>query len=113
MTEQDGSGAIPVPEGTSAIIDTDYTIGQDNVEGQLGPFGFDVHNPVFMVSGLSIVAFVFYALALPEQASTFFGWLRPALPWISGDCAATPVTSTRRCSGCSTGWRPAGWTATT
>jgi BCCT family betaine/carnitine transporter len=28
---------------------------------------------------LSIVAFVFLALALPEQAETFFGWLRPAV----------------------------------
>ena len=35
--------------------------------------------PVFMISGLSIVAFVFYALALPEQASALFGWLRPWL----------------------------------
>ncbi|WP_347310052.1 BCCT family transporter [Defluviimonas sp. SAOS-178_SWC] len=79
MAEQDNSPGIPVPEGAAAIIDTDYTIGQDNVEGQLGPFGFDVHNPVFLISGLSIVAFVFYALALPEQAATVFGWLRPWL----------------------------------
>ncbi len=79
MAEQDNNQGIPVPEGAADIIDTDYTIGQDNVEGSVGPFGFDVHNPVFLVSGLSIVAFVFYALALPEQASTFFGWLRPAL----------------------------------
>ena len=60
-------------------IDTDYEIGQDNVEGTLGPFGFDIHNPVFLISSLSIVAFVFYALALPEQAAAVFGWLRPAL----------------------------------
>ncbi|MCV2871303.1 BCCT family transporter [Defluviimonas sp. WL0050] len=79
MTEQDTNQGIPVPEGDAGLIETDYTIGQDNVEGQLGPFGFDVHNPVFMVSGLSIVAFVFYALALPEQASAVFGWLRPWL----------------------------------
>ena len=32
-----------------------------------------------MISGLSIVAFVFVALALPEQAASFFGRLRPAL----------------------------------
>ncbi|MSU90525.1 BCCT family transporter [Rhodobacteraceae bacterium 2CG4] len=60
-------------------IDTDYEIGQDNIDGQLGPFGFDIHNPVFLISGLSIVAFVFYALALPEQAASIFGWLRPFL----------------------------------
>lgn len=59
--------------------ETDYEVGQDNVDGKVGPFGFDIHNPVFLVSGLSILAFVFYALALPEQSAAFFGWLRPFL----------------------------------
>lgn len=67
------------PETPANSIETDYEVGQHNVEGSLGPFGFDIHNPVFMISGLSIVAFVFYALALPEQAASIFGWLRPAL----------------------------------
>ena len=66
----------PPPE---SVIQTDYQVGQDNIEGSVGPFGFDIHNPVFMISGLSIMAFVFYALALPEQAGAIFGWLRPAL----------------------------------
>jgi BCCT family betaine/carnitine transporter len=78
MTDQ-GSTGIPDPEGASDIIDTEFEIGQDNIEGNVGPFGFDIHNPVFMVSGLSVVAFVLYALIAPEQAGTFFGWLRPAL----------------------------------
>ena len=79
MADPDNTQGIPLPEGAADIIDTEYTIGQDNVEGSLGPFGFDIHNPVFLVSALTIVAFVFYALALPEQAGTFFGWLRPWL----------------------------------
>ncbi|MGC9370814.1 MAG: BCCT family transporter [Paracoccaceae bacterium] len=79
MAEQDTTQGIPEPEGAAALIDTDYEIGQDNVEGSLGPFGFDIHNPVFMISGLTIVAFVFYALALPQQAADLFGWLRPFL----------------------------------
>jgi len=79
MSDSEDVAGIPVPEGQTELIDTDYEIGQDNIEGQLGPFGFDVHNPVFMVSGLTIVAFVFYALALPEQAGAVFGWLRPWL----------------------------------
>lgn len=70
---------IPQPEGGANIIETDYEVGQHNVDGKLGPFGFDIHNPVFLISGLAIVAFVFYALALPEQASDLFGWLRPAV----------------------------------
>ncbi len=79
MADQSANQGIPAPESEASIIDTDYEIGQDNVEGNLGPFGFDIHNPVFMISGISIVIFVFYALALPEQAGAFFGWLRPAL----------------------------------
>ena len=79
MADAGDTAGIPAPEGNTDIIDTDYEIGQDNVEGQVGPFGFDVHNPVFMISGISIMAFVFYALALPEQAASIFGWLRPWL----------------------------------
>jgi len=78
MTETSDKG-IPTPEGAADIIETDYTIGQDNVEGRLGPFGFDIHNPVFVISGLTVVVFVAYALILPQQAADFFGWLRPAL----------------------------------
>ncbi|MCV2880951.1 BCCT family transporter [Actibacterium sp. XHP0104] len=78
MTEQQTQG-IPEPEGHSELIETDYEIGQDNVEGNVGPFGFDIHNPVFLISGLSIMAFVFYALALPEQAGDLFGKMRPWL----------------------------------
>nr|WP_226898320.1 BCCT family transporter [Mangrovicoccus algicola] len=63
---------MPEPEGVSDVIETEYEIGQDNFEGRLGPVGFDIHNPVFAVSGLAIVAFVFYTLALPEQAGGLF-----------------------------------------
>ncbi|MBK0328394.1 BCCT family transporter [Rhodobacteraceae bacterium F11138] len=79
MTDDTTNQGIPEPEGESDIIETDYEIGQDNYEGSVGPIGFDIHNPVFVVSGATIVLFVFYALALPEHASTFFGWLRPAV----------------------------------
>ena len=79
MTDQSTDQGIPEPEGASDIIQTTYEIGQDNIEAQIGPFGLDIHNPVFLISGASIVAFVFYALALPDQAGAFFGWLRPAL----------------------------------
>ncbi|WP_282064633.1 BCCT family transporter [Aliiroseovarius marinus] len=55
--------------------ETNYEVGQDNVQ----IFGLDVHNPVFLVSGLTILAFVFFSLVFKEQAGDFFGWLRPAL----------------------------------
>ena len=79
MTDDTNMQGIPAPEGDADLIETDYDIGQDNVEGQLGPFGFDIHNPVFLISGLSVVAFVVYALLAPTQAGDFFGWLRPTL----------------------------------
>ncbi|NHM21199.1 BCCT family transporter [Tritonibacter mobilis] len=77
MTDQttETSDGIPSPDGAAHIIDTEYEIGQDNLEGSVGPFGFDIHNPVFAISGLAIVAFVFYTLALPEQAGSLFSWL--------------------------------------
>jgi len=56
-------------------IDTDFEIGQDNIT----PFGLDIHNPVFVISGLSIVAFVIITLMFQEGATAFFGWLRPFL----------------------------------
>jgi BCCT family betaine/carnitine transporter len=68
-----------IPEGPANVIETDYTVGQDNIQPRLGPFSLDIHNPVFVISGLTIVLFVFFALALPAQAEAFFGWLRPAL----------------------------------
>ncbi|MEZ5676208.1 betaine/carnitine transporter, BCCT family [Thalassovita litoralis] len=75
MSDESTNQGIPEPEGHSEIIDTEYEIGQDNIETQIGPFGLDIHNPVFLISGLSIIAFVFYTLALPEQAGNLFSWL--------------------------------------
>jgi len=75
MSDSGNINGIPEPEGVSDIIETDYEIGQDNIDGNVGPFGFDIHNPVFAISGISVVAFVFYTLALPEQAGSVFSWL--------------------------------------
>ncbi len=79
MTDTSNDQGIPQPEGAAVLIETDYQIGQDNIETTVGPFGLDIHNPVFMISALTIIAFVIYALVLPTQASEFFGWLRPAV----------------------------------
>ncbi|QIE44938.1 BCCT family transporter [Pseudohalocynthiibacter aestuariivivens] len=75
MSDQTTDQGIPAPEGASDVIDTEYEIGQDNLTTNVGPFGLDIHNPVFFISGLSIVLFVFYALALPDQAAEMFKWL--------------------------------------
>ena len=55
--------------------DVNYQLGQDNIR----PFGLDIHNPVFLISGLSIVAFVIITLMFQQGATEFFGWLRPFL----------------------------------
>lgn len=72
MSDEATNQGIPAPQGASDVIDTEYEIGQDNVDGAVGPFGFDIHNPVFAISGAAIVAFVFFTLALPEQAAAIF-----------------------------------------
>ncbi|MBW8638279.1 BCCT family transporter [Hoeflea sp. WL0058] len=56
-------------------IETEYHIGQDNIT----PFGLDIHNPVFMISSISIVAFVILTLMFQDSASEFFVWLRDFL----------------------------------
>jgi BCCT family betaine/carnitine transporter len=62
-----------LPEGD--LPQSDYEIGQDNVQ----LFGLDIHNPVFLISGLTIVLFTLYTLLFQAQAGEFFGWLRPAI----------------------------------
>lgn len=54
---------------------SDYELGSDNIR----PFGLDIHNPVFLVSSLVIIAFVLLSLANQEASAEFFGWLRPFL----------------------------------
>ena len=84
MTDTQSTG-IPDPEGPTNIIDTDYEVGQDNVRRGMGALSFDVHNPVFAISGLVIVAFVIITLALQNEADAFFtalrDWLTANLDW--------------------------------
>jgi len=56
--------------------DTDYEVGQDNIQTNIGPFGLDIHNPVFLISGLGIFAFVIGTLMVPEAATDLFKSMR-------------------------------------
>ena len=60
---------------------SDYVVGQDNIQ----PFGFDIHNPVFVISGSAIVLFVLFTFAFPAWAAENFGdlrlWLTTRLDW--------------------------------
>ncbi|MDF2374355.1 MAG: BCCT family transporter [Rhizobiaceae bacterium] len=84
MSDTSGQG-IPDPEGPSNMIDTEYEVGQDNISMSMGPFGLDIHNPVFAISGLSIVAFVFFTLAFQDSAGAAFNdlrnWLTETFDW--------------------------------
>ncbi|MBL1418237.1 MAG: BCCT family transporter, partial [Moritella sp.] len=61
-----------------SIDNTDYTVGQDNVQ----KWGFDVHNPVFGISasliGLFLVAIL---LVEPETSKSFLDGIKW---WIIG-----------------------------
>ncbi|MGR7920280.1 BCCT family transporter [Zobellella denitrificans] len=84
MTDKENNDVI-APEGKVNPIDTDYQVGQDNIALKIGPFGLDIHNRVFMISGLAIVAFVFLTLAFQNQVGPLFGdlrnWLTSNLDW--------------------------------
>ncbi|MGO1246768.1 MAG: BCCT family transporter [Oceanisphaera sp.] len=84
MTDKDNNDVI-APDGKVNPINTDYQVGQDNIALQIGPFGLDIHNRVFMISGLAIVAFVFLTLAFQNQVAPLFvdlrAWLTSSLDW--------------------------------
>ena len=73
------------PDGAVNPIDTDYKVGQDNIIVNVGPFGLDIHNRVFAISGLLVVAFVVLTLAFQNQVEPLFtamrGWLTSSLDW--------------------------------
>ncbi len=53
---------------TEDIYDTDYEVGQDNLQA----FGMDIHNPVFWISTLLILVFVVGTLIMPKEANLIF-----------------------------------------
>lgn len=74
-----------VPDGEVTPIDTDYQVGQDNIVVNVGPYGLDIHNKVFAISALTIIAFVALTLMFQNQAEPMFngirGWLTTNLDW--------------------------------
>ena len=75
MVETHTHDPVPRPVTPTAAPATDYEVGQDNVR----VMALDVHNPVFFISVVTIVAFVIFTLMFQEGAERFFGWLRPAV----------------------------------
>ena len=60
----------------------DYELGRDNVQF----LGLDVHNPVFVVSSLTIIAFVAGVLAFRDAAAgafdALYAWLTSTFDWV-------------------------------
>lgn len=88
MTETDtdptlppaADAGVPVPEGQTQIIETPYQIGQDNISYRRRfVFELDIHNVVFSVSALSILAFTFLTLAFQSTLEPAFTNLRQIL----------------------------------
>ncbi|HIF9096528.1 TPA: BCCT family transporter [Photobacterium damselae] len=81
----DNNGGIQRPDGKVKAIDTDYQIGQDNIALKVGPFGLDIHNRVFAISGMFIILFVVFTLLFREQVEPFFSglrnWLTSNMDW--------------------------------
>ncbi|MDX1391017.1 MAG: BCCT family transporter, partial [Rheinheimera sp.] len=74
-----------IPDGKVNPIDTDYQIGQDNILVNVGPFGLDIHNRVFLISALTIILFVILTISFHQQAAPVFtdlrAWLTSNLDW--------------------------------
>ena len=64
------------------ISKSDYKLGQDNVQF----LGLDVHNPVFVISSLSIIAFAAGVLTFQAGAAAAFvalrAWLMATFDWV-------------------------------
>jgi BCCT family betaine/carnitine transporter len=81
-----GGEPIPAPEGPTEVIETEYEIGQDNIYYRRRfVLEFDIHNVVFTVSALVIVAFTFLTLAFQDDLGGAFAglrnWLTMRLDW--------------------------------
>jgi len=64
------------------MYETDYEVGQDNIER----FGLDMHNPVFFVSAGLIVLFVLASMVFPEAAKSTLeatkSWIQVVFDWL-------------------------------
>ncbi|MEH6774390.1 MAG: BCCT family transporter, partial [Cereibacter changlensis] len=71
------SEAVPAPEGATQIIDTEYEIGQDNISYRRRfVFELDIHNVVFSVSAIGIMAFTLLTLMFQTTLEPLFSGLR-------------------------------------
>ncbi|TNC60702.1 BCCT family transporter [Rubellimicrobium roseum] len=79
-----GAERLRAPEGKTEIIKTSYEIGQDNI-ARNGVLSFDIHQVVFTVSALAIVAFTVLTMTFQNELEPLFeglrDWLTANLDW--------------------------------
>ncbi len=73
MTDQE---KVIAPDGYVNNIDTDYELGQDNIKSKVGPISFDIHNRVFIVAGLVVLAIALFAIVFQDTAEGIFVAMR-------------------------------------
>lgn len=85
MAQPDSENESIKPDGEAKLINTDYQIGQDNIAFKVGPFSLDIHNRVFLISGLMVIVFVAITLFFKAEAEPVFtstrNWLTSNLDW--------------------------------
>ena len=88
VSAADAPETSPAEEETLFVYETDYEVGQDNVEIA----GLDVHNPVFFLSAGLIVLFGAMSLIFPDAATHYLTaaktWTLQRADWLF---AVTPV----------------------
>ncbi|NVK39031.1 MAG: BCCT family transporter [Gammaproteobacteria bacterium] len=81
-TEQDIQEKIQQVEELKEEYETDFEIGQDNVQ----PMGMDIHNPVFFISALLIIVFVLGSILFPAESNAMLsgakGWVINHFDWL-------------------------------
>ncbi len=82
MTENNQNEEMKIVEEIEDLYDTDYEIGQDNIQ----TMGMDLHNPVFPVSAALILLFVVLSLLFPEQSNEILNntrvWIGEQFDWL-------------------------------
>lgn len=75
---EESSDGIPAPTGEANLIDTDYVVGQDNIQGEIS-ISLDIHGKVFIISAVTVLLFVILTLALQNDVEPLFTSIRNGL----------------------------------
>lgn len=83
--DKESLDGIPAPTGDANLIDTDYVVGQDNIQGKILSFGVDLHGKVFLISAAVCLLFVILTLVFQSQMEPIFlavrTWIMNSADW--------------------------------